>query len=527
MKLILINLYPKETIARYLLSSYVLKAYVDKSFERDKNISIQVLNFNAETETSEICEKIIKHNSDCVGYSCYIWNIEKILDIVKTLKNRLNCIHIFGGPEISLHTMQRLPDSNRTNYYVIGEGEKKLANLLTYLKNKNADFEAEVPQGVAYWNKDEVCYKKDTDKITNLDKIPSIYLNGILDNCLYTGGQAFLETQRGCKYKCNYCIYHKHLSTIYYYSLQRVFEELDYLIIKKRIFALRIFDAVFASNLTRAKKIVEHLIKIKENNRILLSCIYWEFNYYDVDEEFIRLVSSLKSRKKILNANEIPPLNRPQLYSEMLKGYTAINCFGIQSFHKESLRAVGRASIDIKALKDFMNMAKEYNIVLKIDLILGLPFETFDTYFEGLEFFLPFFKDTDHILNIHYLQVLPGSDLENKCKTYGIRYSLEAPHIVFSTQSFQEAEMKYASKLSAVLFRVINSPLRKYLFAAKEKTGKRFYDLIQSIFDNIATSQKFKQTRLLQSEYAYDVYWNNDIFQEIPSEWFLDVLKTI
>lgn len=526
MKLILINLYPVGTIARYLVSSYVLKAYVDKFFESNKNISLDVLNFSVDAETLEICEEIIKHAPDCVGYSCYIWNIEKILNIVEILKNKANYIHIFGGPEISLHTMQRLPDPTRTNYYVIGEGERKLADLLVYLKNKNADFEIEVPKGVAYWNEDEICHKEDTGKITNLDEIPSIYLNGILDDSLYAGQQAFLETQRGCKYKCKYCIYHKHLSTICYYSLQRVFEELDYLIIRKRIFALRIFDAVFASNLTRAKRIVEHLIKIKGNNRILLSWIYWEFNYYDVDEEFIRLVSALGHREKILNTNKISPLDRPQLYSDMIKGYTVINCIGVQSFCKEALRAVGRVGIHVEALRNFMNMAKKHNIVLKIDLILGLPFETFDTYFDGLEFFLPFFRNTDHVLNIHRLQILPGSDLEKECETYGIKYSLKAPHVVFSTQSFSEEKMMYASKLTAVLFRVVNSPLRQYLFDAKEKTGKTFHELIESTFNNIVTSQKFKKTSLLQNECTDDAYWNNDIFWEIPSKWLLDILRT-
>jgi radical SAM superfamily enzyme YgiQ (UPF0313 family) len=513
-------------MARYLLSSYVLKAYVDKFFERNKSISIQVLNFSAEAEPSKICEEIIKHDPDYVGYSCYIWNIEKILDIVKSLKKVSNYIHILGGPEISLDRIHRLSDPALADYYVIGEGEKKLANLLSYLKNKSTVSEAGIPKGVAYWNKDKINYNQDTDTITDLDEIPSVYLNGALDAHLYTLQQAFLETQRGCKYKCKYCVYHKNLPLISYYSLQRVFKELDYLITKKRIRALRIFDAVFPSDLTRAKKIVRYLIKIKENNSIRLPWIYWEFNYYDVDEEFIKLITSLKSREKILNTNEILPLDRPQLYSDISKDYTAINCVGVQSFCKQVLKTIGRASIDIEELKNFMNMAKKYNIVLKIDLILGLPLETFNTYFEGLEFFLPFFKDTDHILNIHRLQVLPGTDLEGICGNYGIKYSMKAPHIVFSTQDLSEKAMNYASKLNAVLFRVLNSPLRRYFFDIREKTGKSFYKLIEDIFNKVTAAQEFKKSQLLQNEHVDDAYWNNDIFREIPSDWLTDVLKT-
>jgi len=508
MKLILINLYPVETIAGYLLSSYVLKAYLDKFFENDKNISIEVLNFNADVEPLKISEEIIKHHPNWIGYSCYIWNIEKILDIIKNLKDISNYIHILGGPEISLNMIQKRKDLALADYYVIGEGERSLANLLSHLKNKS--FGDKIQLGKI---------------ITNLDQIPSIYLNGVIEDDLYIGQQAFLETQRGCRYKCRYCVYHKNLPSIHYYSLERVLSELDYLIIKKQIRALRIFDAVFTSDLPRAKKIVRHLIKIREDYGLSLPWIYWEFNYYDVDEEFIKLVASLKSREKILNSKEILPTDRPQLYSALLKDYTAINCVGVQSFSKEALRAVGRVSINFEALKDFMRKAKENNVVLKTDLILGLPFETFNSYFEGLEFFLPFFKDTDHILNIHLLQILPGSDLEKLSDNYGIKYSLKAPHLVFSTQSFSEKEMKYALKLSAILFRILNSPLRKYFFEAKEATGKSFYELTKNIFDKISALPEFKKSQLYQSEYVDDVYWNGNIFKEIPSACLVSLLK--
>ncbi len=530
MKLILINLYSTESIARYLLSSYTLKAYLDKFFGNNKDIFTEVLNFNVKTEPFEICEEIIKYNPDWIGYSCYIWNVEKIIDIIKILKNRTNYVHILGGPEISLNMIKRRPELATADYCIIGGGEKILANLLIYLKairNKDAGAGAEVPKGVAYWSNGKINYNKATDKITNLDEIPSVYLNGILDERLYAGRQAFMETQRGCRYKCKYCVYHKDLPLIYYYSLQRVFEELDYLIIKKQIRALRIFDAIFTSNLARAKKIVEHIIKIKEKNIAHLPWIYWEFNYNGVDEEFIRLAASLRYREKISNAKEIPSLDRPQLYSDMLKDYTAINCIGIQSFNSKSLIAVGRASPSLEALKNFMDMAKEYNIVLKIDLILGLPLETFDSYFEGLEFFLPFFKDTDHILNIHRLQILPGSDLETTCNNYGVKYSLKAPHLVFSTQDFSEKDMDHASKLTAILFRILNSPLRQYFFEFKEKTEKSFYEVIDDIFNMMASSQTFKKTRLIQDKYVDDIYWNDDIFREIPSEWLIGLFKDV
>ena len=174
-----------------------------------------------------------------------------------------------------------------------------------------------------------------------------------------------------------------------------------------------------------------------------------------------------------------------------------------------------------------MNITREYNIVIKLDLILGLPFETFDSYFEGLKFFLPYFRNTDHILNIHRLQILPGSDLESLCETYRIKYSWKAPHLVFSTYSFSEEELIYASKLSAVLFRIVNSPLRSRFFEAKDRIGGTFLQLLERIFNGITASQKLKKIQLIQNDCVDDIYWNDDIYREIPSQWLIDFLEGI
>lgn len=530
MKITFINLYSLDTIARYLLSSYILKAYVNKFFTGENNLSINILNFSTLTEVQKISEAIIKDNPDCVGYSCYIWNIEKIFRVIENLKykNDSKVIHILGGPEISLSTIKSSADPTLADYYVIGEGERKLLNLICYLEAKNENCEncdIAFPKGVAYWNNNMLNYLEDTNTIVNLDEIPSIYLSGVIEDRLYARQQAFLETQRGCRYKCKYCVYHKKLPSICYYSEQRIFDELDYLILKKRISALRLFDAIFTSDLKRAKKIVQHLVELKSMEGVRLPWIYWEFTYQNTDEEFIKLIASLKYRGKKLNSDEIPILDRPQHYSDMVKNYTAINSIGVESFNREALKAVGRAKIDRRKFDVFMNIARKYNIVLKMDLILGLPFETFDSFFDGLEFFLPYFKGTDNILNIHRLQILPGSDLENLCESYGITYSLKAPHAVYSTQSFPEEKLTYASKLSAVLFRTLNSPLRGRFFEAKERMSVTFLQLLERIFLGISTSQKLKKIQLIQDDYVEDSYWNDNIYREIPSQWLINFLE--
>jgi hypothetical protein len=307
--------------------------------------------------------------------------------------------------------------------------------------------------------------------------------------------------------------------------MERVCAELEHLIIKKGVLAIRIFDAVFPSDLERSKKIIRHLLKLKEAQR--LPWIYWEFTYDMVDKEFMLLVSRMKDRPAILNSEILKPLNRPQLYSEMLNGYAAINCVGIQSFCEASLKSVGRAAVDKQKLGIFLEFVKEANIVLKIDMILGLPFETMESFFSGLEYLLPFIRHSDHIINLHRLQVLPGSELEELSLQYGLIYSSTAPHLVFSTNAMTQGQMKEASRLCAVIFRTLNSPLRERFYLAKDSAGLTLPLLSQRIINELYRHPEFKSSRLGSDEPVDDEYWNDAVFREVKSEWLEEILGLI
>ena len=171
-----------------------------------------------------------------------------------------------------------------------------------------------------------------------------------------------------------------------------------------------------------------------------------------------------------------------------------------------------------------MKVVQRYNIVLKLDIILGLPFETFESYFKGLESILSYLRNTDHILNVHRLQILPGSDLETSSSSYGIVYSEDAPHYVFSTSSMSHSELMMASKLTAVLFRIINSPLRGHFFAAKESNGTTLLGMLEKVLGGLIESADLRRARLVQEDFMDDNYWNDEIYREIPSQWLTEYL---
>jgi len=522
-KITLLSLYPTETAARYLLSSYVLKAYLQKH-DAAGRFDVEVLNLSVKTETSRICEKILKRDADVVGYSGYTWNIEKILATLDGVGGRCRAVHVLGGPEISTERIVSLFDPSAADYYVIGDGEKKLWDLLRCLESNREVACEKLPAGVACWRDGRLHYVPESESLDDLDEIPSIYLTGAIEDRFYARQQAFLETQRGCRFRCAYCVYGKNLPSIRYYSLSRVFDELDHLIVEKQITALRIFDALFTSDRERAKAIARHVAQLKGRVE-RLPWIYWESTYDRMDEEFMGLVGSLRYGTSIRNWRDVAPQDRPQHYTDMLRDYTAINCLGVQSFRDRSLRAVRRPPIDREKFARFLTAARRHNIVLKLDVILGLPLETIDSYFRGLEWLLPHLEGTDHVLNVHRLQILPGSELERLCPTYAIAYSSRAPHWVRATGDMPKRDLDRASKLTAVLFRILNSPLRGAFYDALRHTGLSPRELLEDTLQAVAACRELRTCRLVEDATVDDEYWNDAVFREIPGEWLMEFLK--
>ncbi len=523
MKLVLINLYSTATLARYLLSSYVLKAYLDRVFSEDDGVEVAVLDFATDSSIASMGQKILAARPQAVGYSCYLWNIERIVELIQWVGEREMVPQILGGPEIAPSRLTQLAADGIGDYYVCGEGEGRLARLLRNLMHPAQ--EIPLPSGVYRRRQTNAIEGETSYRAVALTEIPSPYVSGAMDERLYSRRQAFLETQRGCRYKCNYCVYHKHLSRIDHYPLERVLQELDFLILEKDVQALRIIDAVFSSDLTKAKRIVEHLCRLKERNGVRLPWIYWEFTYSSVDDELLAGIARLKTREAIANADDLEALDRPQFFSEMLQDYTAINCTGFQSFHAPVLQACGRPKILPSRLTCFMAHIRRLNLVFKFDMILGLPNETIGSYFEGLSFLLPFLKGTDHILNIHRLQMLPGSQLEAQATRYDLHYSSQAPHLVYETGTMSRQELDRASRLSALLFRMLNSPLRSRFYRAWENNRETLSAFLERTLRAVQNDADLAHSNLVSGAVVDDDYWFGKMFEQIPSAWLSAYLE--
>ncbi len=118
--------------AKYIhsnLAVYSLKEYAEKYGKNEHEIKIKEYTINQYTE--EIVSDIYEEQADIIGFSCYIWNIHQVMQVINDLKSVCTKKDIWvGGPEVSYNAVQVLSDNANVNYVMCGEGEEILKQFL-------------------------------------------------------------------------------------------------------------------------------------------------------------------------------------------------------------------------------------------------------------------------------------------------------------------------------------------------------------------------------------------------------------
>lgn len=524
MKVVLVNVYFASTRVRYMSSSYVLKAYFEANSRLSEEIDVEVLNYSSGGTVDDIAAGITEKRPDVIGFSCYIWNIDMVTKLLEVYRREFGGTVILGGPEIARSTAAELGQRQLADYFIIGEGEIALTELLENMYEKEISV---LPGGVATYNSTTktLRYNADSPRV-DMKRIPSIYTTGTIPQSLYRGELVFLETQRGCKYNCMYCVYNKGLKGITFREIEDVKNEITFLLKNREISSIRIVDPTFSANLEYAKKNLRHFIDLK-NEGYTAGKIMIEYEYTDVDAEFVGLIAKLKTKAHIHNYAK-PDLPKDALIGAeppICDGYTVYNGVGIQSFNNDSLRAVHRKPIKDTEIRNFFEICKTNNIMLKLDMILGLPQESCQSYLAGLDRLMGYMRDTDHYFQPAVLQVLAGSTLEEHAEDWGLCYHLVGRN-VYRTNTMDESDFGFCIKITGLLYRVLNSPLRLEFYHQAESSGMSYIDYAQHLLKGLErrpeTADYFSEDA---NDLPYEHYLGRPIFKAIPQAVLLRVLR--
>jgi radical SAM superfamily enzyme YgiQ (UPF0313 family) len=352
-----------------------------------------------------LVEAILAYDPWMVGFTCYLWNIDRTLWICERLKERRPDLRIvLGGPEITVDNRWVL-EHTCVDYAAIGEGEQTFADLLLVLVHDDSPplpiDGLHVSHSALRTQHSGLRFRK---PLASLDIVSSPYLAGILDAA--DEQMLMLETLRGCVFKCKFCYYPKSYDDLYFASEEKIVANLRH---ARERGAKEV--VLLDPTLNQRRDFAKFL-------RLLIHCNpERQFTYFG------------ELRAEGIN-QEIAGLLREANFTEVEVGLQSIDPHAQELMdRKNNLRAVERG---IQAMLDV-------GIKVKVDLIIGLPGDTPESVRRGMRYLRDGGWYTD--VQVFNLAILPGTAFRHEAEQLGLVYQPRPPYYVLRTPTLRREDM--------------------------------------------------------------------------------------
>ena len=414
--------------------------YSLRAFARTKipGADIEIGEYTINHQMDLILQDIYRRKPDFIGFSCYIWNISYIMEIVRDIKKVLPEAEIWlGGPEVSYDAKKVLTREPDVRGIMRGEGELTFTELVrAYLQREKTS----VPDGYtgesfrgqakektsgcaentrlpeagegenAHSDRLELChipgitYRTESGEIEehglqrllSLDEIPFYYddMAGFENRIVY------YESSRGCPFSCSYCLSSID-KTVRFRSLDLVLPELQFFLDHK-VPQVKFVDRTFNCKREHTLGIWRYLVE--HDNGI--TNFHFEVSADIFDEEELELIGKM----------------RPGLIQLEI---------GVQSTNPDTIREIHR-HMDLVKLKRAVDRVYDYrNTHQHLDLIAGLPYENYESFMRSFD---DVYRMRPDQLQMGFLKVLKGSYMEEQVAAYDLKYRGIPPYEVLSTK---------------------------------------------------------------------------------------------
>lgn len=415
--------------------------YLKKYVEKNSDIKLDIYETNINNQLMNIIKDLFEKQPDIIIFSTYIWNKEYVFSITKELKKILPDVKIaLGGPEVSYEWDKIMAENQEIDYIFTGEGEKVLLNFFTK--------DISEVKGVVYREGERLKYNGIEPLIENLDIIPFPYDDEELQDRTKI---FYYESSRGCPFNCSYCMSSIDKS-VRYYSLDRTKEDLKRFI-DSPIKLLKFVDRTF--NLSKEKYMAIWRFLL-ENYREGIT-FHFEINANIFDDETLDFLETVP------------------------KGYFQFE-IGVQTIDAQAMKSIGRINKLEKLEYNIRRISR--NIHLHLDLIAGLPYETYDKFRESFDYV---HRLKPEMIQLGFLKLLKGTKMYDEREKYGYKYFSKPPYEVFSNEFISFAEMVKLKNLEKVLDFYYNSEKFpesvQWIIENHYESAFSFYEDVAEYFD--------------------------------------------
>lgn len=395
-----------------------LKAYCQNDFD------IELAEYTIKDPAINIVSDIFVRDPDVVGFSCYIWNIEETLRIVRMLRKiRPGISIVLGGPEVSYDTELWLERNPEIDFIVKGEGEETLHQLLSELAG---DRKFHFLPGLAYRKEGEIRTMPVPAK-PDLKEIPSPYR--FAEDRKDLGRRiVYFETSRGCPFSCQFCLSSIE-SGVRYFDIEWVKQELLYLI-ESGARTIKFVDRTFNLKRDYAMDMFRFLIEHHGG------CVF----QFEITADIMR----------------------PEVL-EFLTEHAPAGIFrfeiGVQSTNDLTNDLVKRRqNFDILS-RNVTIIRNSDKITQHLDLIAGLPEEDYASFRNT---FNDVFALAPEELQLGFLKMLRGTGLRADAEKYGYTYMDAAPYEILGNDVLPFSDLVRIKRVEDVLEKYWNDHRADY-----------------------------------------------------------------
>ena len=471
--------------AKYIHSN--LAVYNLKSCSGKYSRQVVIKEYTINQIRDEILKDIYLEQPDVICFSCYIWNVSFVKELVPDLMKILPDADFWaGGPEVSYDAEKFLRSNPAFSGVMVGEGEETFQELAGhYIEGKPENLK-EI-RGVAFRNEDKVPDIVHTGwrELMDLSKVPFAYqdLKEFKNRIIY------YESSRGCPFSCSYCLS----------SIDKKLRFRDIEIVKKEL-------QFFIDNKVPQVKFVDRTFNCKHDHAMTIWRYITEHDNGVTNFHFEISADLLREEELALMKTMRPGLIQLEI--------------GVQSTNPQTIRAI-RRTMDFQKLKGIVDQIHSFgNIHQHLDLIAGLPYEGYESFHKS---FCDVYALHPEQFQLGFLKVLKGSHMMEMTEEYKILYKDREPYEVLSTAWLTYGEILRLKMVESMVEVYYNSGQFKNTLVFLERYFEdpfRMYEVLGRFYEKRGYSE-ISHSRMRRYEILMEFAGEHS---EIPLEKLSDVM---
>ena len=471
--------------AKYIHSN--LAVYNLKSCSGEYSPNVVIKEYTINQIQDDILKDIYLEQPDVICFSCYIWNISFVKELVPDLKKILPHVDFWaGGPEVSYDAVEFLKKNPAFFGVMVGEGEETFHELAGYYIERKPENLKEI-RGVAFHDETKVPDIVHTGwrELMDLSKVPFAYSN----LTEFKNRIIYYESSRGCPFSCSYCLS----------SIDKKLRFRDIELVKKEL-------QFFIDNKVPQVKFVDRTFNCKHDHAMAIWRYITEHDNGITNFHFEISADLLREEELALMKTMRPGLIQLEI--------------GVQSTNPQTIKAI-RRTMDFEKMKGIVEQIHSFgNIHQHLDLIAGLPYEGYESFHKS---FCDVYALRPEQFQLGFLKVLKGSHMMEMTGEYQILYKDREPYEVLSTAWLTYGEILGLKMVESMVEVYYNSGQFKHTLVFLEQYFEdpfRMYEALGRFYEKKGYSE-ISHSRMRRYEILMEFAGEQ---KEIPLEVLSDVM---